>query len=218
MVEHRRSLQRRRFLPCADCRTLTIKSVGGYCHAMTRSDLEIANDFVRRWGALSKQRRARLGGEIPVAALQVAALSHPNLAIRRSCLFLLDHYASDASWNVFRLALRDPVASVREVALHGLSCERCRTEDLCVADAVTDLIDILTSDTNAEVRHKAVAALSRFLGRGGRAAEAITRIASDDPDAAIRLVARTVADRGQPHIGRRKAALRNTQRRRRSGH
>ena len=154
---------------------------------MTRSDLEIANDFVRRWGALSKQRRARCGGEIPVAALQVAALGHPDLAIRRSCLFLLDHYASDASWNVFRLALRDPVASVREVALHGLSCERCRIDELCVADVVKDLMDILTSDSNPEVRHKAVAALARFLGRDGRAGEAIGRTASDDPDAAIRL-------------------------------
>jgi HEAT repeat protein len=183
---------------------------------MTRSDLEIAIDFVRRWAAISKRRRARLGGEIPVSALQVAALSHPNLAVRRSCLFLLDHYASDASWNVFRLALGDPVASVREVALHGPCCERCRTEDLCVADVVTDLIDILTSDPNAEVRHKAVAALSRFLTRDGRATEAIARTASDDPDAAIRLVARTVADRCRPHIGGRKAALRYAQRRRRS--
>src|SRR5262245_21288733 len=101
------------------------------------------------------------------------------LAIRRSCLFLLDHYACDASWSVFRLALRDPVASVREVALHGLSCERCRTEDLCVADVVTDLIDVLTSDPNAEIRHKAVAALARFLGRDGRARDAIARTASD---------------------------------------
>jgi HEAT repeat protein len=185
---------------------------------MTRSDLEIANEFVLRWSGLSKQRRARRGGEIPVAALQVAAVSHPDLAIRRSCLFLLDHYASDASWKVFRLALRDPVASVREVALHCLSCERCRTEDLCVADVVTDLIDILTSDPNAEVRHKAVAALARFHGRDGRAGEAIARTACDDPDAAIRLVARTVADRGQPHVRGRKAALRDAQRKRRSGH
>ena len=185
---------------------------------MTRSDLEVASDFVRRWDVLSQSRRVRLAGDVPVAAVQIAALSHPDLAIRRSCLFLLDHYASDASWNVFRLALRDPVASVREVALHGLSCERCRTEDLCVADVVTDLMDILTSDPNAEVRHKAVAALARFLDRDGRARKAIARTASDDPDAAIRLVARTVAHRGQPHVRGRKAALRDTQRQRRSGH
>src|SRR5262245_12607945 len=185
---------------------------------MTRSDLEVANDFVRRWHALSKQRRGRRGSEIPVAALQVAALGHPDLATRRSCLFLLDHYASNASCNVFRLALRDPVPSVREVALHGLSCERCRTDDLCVADVVTDLIDILASDPNVEVRHKAVVELARFLDRDGRAREAMARTASDDPDAAIRLVARTVADRGQPHVRGRKAALRDTQRQRRSGH
>jgi HEAT repeat protein len=200
------------------CRTLTLKSVGAIPAAMTRSDLEVANDFVRRWYALSKQRRARHGGEMPVAALQVAALSHPDLAIRRSCLFLLDHYASDASWNVFRLALRDPVPSVREGALHGLSCERCRTEDLCVADVVTDLIDILASDPNVEVRHKGIAALARFLDRDGRAREAIARTASDDPDSAIRLVARTVVDRGQPHVRGRKSALRDAQRLRRSGH
>ena len=182
---------------------------------MTQSDLEVANDFVRRWDALSQQRRARLADDIPVAAVQAAALSHPDLAIRRSCLFLLDHYASDASWNVFRLALRDPVASVRKVALHGLSCERCRTQDLCVANVVTDLTDILSSDPNAEVRHKAVAALARFLDRDRRAGEAIARAASDDSGAAIRFVAQTVADCGQPHVRGRKAALREAQRQRR---
>ena len=188
-----------------------------YSSAMTRSDLEIGSDFVRRWASLSKQRRARLGAEMPVAAIQVAAQGHPDLAIRRFCLFLLDHYASDASWSAFRSALRDPVASVREVALHGLSCDRCRTEDLCVSDVVTELIGVLSSDPNAEVRHKAVAALARFLDRDGRAREAIVRSANDDPDAAIRLVAQTVADSGQPHVRSRKAALRDMRRQRRSG-
>jgi hypothetical protein len=94
-------------------------------------------------------------------------------------LFLLDHYASDASWNVFRLALRDPVASVREVALHGLSCERCRTTALCVADVVADLVDILVHDPSAEVRHKTVAVLARFADRDERVIEAIARAAED---------------------------------------
>src|SRR6266581_4450160 len=129
---------------------------------MTRTDLEVANDFVHGWVASPKQRRARLGRKLPVAAVQLAALRHPDLGMRRFCLFLLDHYASDASSDVFRRALRDPVASVREVALHGLSCERCRSEDLCVADVVTDLVDILASDPSPEVRHKTVAVLVRF--------------------------------------------------------
>ena len=120
------------------------------------------------------------------------------------------------SSDVFRCALRDPVASVRESALHGLACERCRLEDICVPDVVTDLIDILSSDPNPEVRNKTIAALARFIGRDGRAGEAVARAAYDDPDAAIRHAAQTVTDSGRPHVRRRKAALRDTRRAARS--
>ncbi len=177
-----------------------------------RSNLEIASDFVHRWAALPKERRARLGKQIPLAAVQVAALSHPDLAVRRFCLFLLDHYASDASSDTFRRALRDPVASVRKAALHGLACEACRYEDICVPDVVTDLVEILTADPNAEVRHKSVAALARFIGRDARSCEAIACAARRDPDPAIRAVAQGVMETGQPHVRRRKAALRDAQR------
>ena len=179
---------------------------------MARTDIELANDFVHRWLAVRKERRGRLGKQIPLAAVQAAAISHPDLAMRRICLFLLDHYASDASSETFRRALRDPVASVRESALHGLACERCRHEDICVTHVVTDLIEIMTSDPNAEVRHKTVAALARFMGRDGRAGRAIVRAAHHDPDPAIRDVAQAVADSGRPHVRRRKAALRNIRR------
>jgi hypothetical protein len=179
---------------------------------MTRTDLEFASDFVHRWAALPKERRARLRKQIPIAAVRAAALSHPDLAMRRFCLFLLDHYASDVSSDIFRRALRDPVASVREGALHGLACERCRHGDICVADVVTDLVEILASDPNAEVRHKTVAALARFIGRDSRAGEAIARAAHHDPEPAIRYVARAAADSGQPHVPRRKSALRDVRR------
>jgi hypothetical protein len=179
---------------------------------MARTDLELATDFVYRWRALSKDRRARLGKQIPISAVQVAALSHPDLAMRRFCLFLLDHYASDVSSDIFRRALHDPVASVRESALHGLACESCRHEDICVTDVVTQLIETMTFDPNAEVRHKTVAALARFIGRDGRAGQAIGRAAHYDPDPAIRDVAQGVVDSGRPHVRRRKAALRNVRR------
>ena len=183
---------------------------------MMRTSLELADDFFHRWLACTKERRARLGKQIPLAAVQAAALSHPDLAMRRFCLFLLDHYASDVSSDVFRRALRDPVASVRESALHGLACERCRLEDICVPDVVTDLIDILSSDANPEVRHKTIAALARFIGRDGRASDAIARAAHHDPDSAIRRAAQVVADSGQSHVRSRKAALRDTRRAARS--
>jgi hypothetical protein len=179
---------------------------------MLQSDLELAGDFVRRWSALAKQRRSRLARQMPVGAVQAAALGHPDLAMRRFCLFLLDHYASDASSDVFRRALRDPVASVRESALHGLACERCRVEELAVADVVTDLVESLVRDPNVEVRHKTVAALARFIDRDDRARDAICNAAQDDPDPAIRHVAQTVADTGQPHVRRRKSALRDARR------
>ena len=121
------------------------------------------------------------------------------------------------SWSRVRSALRDPVASVREGALHGLACERCRHDDICVTDVVTDLVEILASDPNAEVRHKTVVALARFLSRDNRAGEAIARAANGDPDAAVRYVARAVSDSHQPHHRGRKAALRDERRARRIG-
>jgi hypothetical protein len=179
---------------------------------MTRSDLELANDFVYRWTSLPKERRARLGKQIPVAAVQMAAVNHHDPAMRRFCLFLLDHYASDVSSDTFRRALHDPVAAVRESALHGLACERCRREVICVTEVVTDLVAILASDPNADVRHKTVAALARFISRDGRASGAIARAGCHDPDAAIRAVAQAVVESGQPHVRSRKTALRDVRR------
>jgi hypothetical protein len=179
---------------------------------MNQSSLEVASDFARRWGTLPKERRARLGKQIPVAAVQEAALSHPDVEMRRFFLFLLDHYASDVSSDTFRRALHDPVASVRENALHGLACETCRHDDVCVPDVVTDLVKVLASDSNAEVRYKSVAALARFIERDTRSGQAIARAASSDADPAIRAVAQTVVDTGQPHVRRRKAALRDVRR------
>jgi hypothetical protein len=97
-------------------------------------------------------------------------------------------------------------------SLHGLSCERCRSEALCVADVVTDLVDILASDPSAEVRHKTIAVLVRFVSRDERAGEAIARAAHEDPDSAIRHVAQAVVDSGQSHVRGRKAALRDARR------
>jgi hypothetical protein len=83
----------------------------------------------------------------PVAALQSAALTHPDARVRRECLGVLDHEANDASVDVFRAALAaDPVPRVRIVALHGLSCERCRVGELCAADVVPTLVDTLAHD------------------------------------------------------------------------
>ena len=93
-----------------------------------------------------------------------------------------------------------------------VSLARGAVTRIFASPVVTDLIEIMISDPNAEVRHKTVAALARFIGRDGRAGQAIARAAQHDPDPAIRGVAQAVVDSGQPHVRRRKAALRNVRR------
>jgi N-acetylglucosamine kinase-like BadF-type ATPase len=80
---------------------------------------------------------------------------------------------------------------------------------------VVDLIDILASDRSAEVRHKTVILLARFVGRDARAGEAIARASIEDTDTAIRHVARRLMEHGQPLPLRRKGALRAVRRERR---
>jgi hypothetical protein len=65
-------------------------------------------------------------------------------------------------------------------------------------------------------RHKTVVALGRFSDRNIRAPEAVAKAAQTDPDAAVRLIARDMISRGQPHHRGRKAALRDEGRARRT--
>jgi hypothetical protein len=149
-------------------------------------DIAVVDEFLRRGAAASKRTRARMRDEIPLAELQVAALEHPDPWVRRLCLGILDHEASDASVAVFLAALRDPVAPVREVALHGLACERCREAALCVPDVVPELLAALRRETSADVRIKLVGMLAQLASRSEAALEAIRRAGEHDPDPVVR--------------------------------
>jgi HEAT repeat protein len=180
------------------------------------SSIKEAVRFVREWTGAPGWQRSALGKRMPVFAIQAAALMHPDPMLRRSCLFLLDHYDCDGSTETFRKALRDPVSFVRESALHGIACERCRHEAICVSDVVGDLVQLLATDPNPDVRHKTIVALGRLLDRDTRALEAVAKTAQSDPDAAIRFVACEMVKRGQPHHRSRNAALRDERRARRA--
>jgi hypothetical protein len=130
----------------------------------------------------------------PVEAMQAVAVGHPSARRRREALGVLDHDANDESTWVFRAALADPVPRVRIVALHGLGCERCRTEDLCVADVVPTLLRTLREDDSAKVRHAAVATLVGLAGRDDRVTGALQRAARDDPDPLVRHAAGAAAE------------------------
>src|SRR5450755_3814156 len=91
------------------------------------------SQHVERW-RMAGGRWRPFNAAVPVSALQAASLLHPSPKVRRECLGVLDHVANDDSIEVFRHALSDPVPRVRLVALHGLSCQHCRTGELCVGD------------------------------------------------------------------------------------
>ena len=164
---------------------------------MARDDGAVVRDFVRRWDAVDKRGRDRLrSAGIPVAEMQRAALRHEDPWLRRRCLALLDHHAADESTAVFLAALDDPVAPVREVALHGLACERCRTDDVCVADVVPRVIQALERDADAEVRYKTLAILRDFALRHPAALDAVRNAADDDNDPLLREGARLALEFG----------------------
>jgi hypothetical protein len=148
-----------------------------------------ATAFLRRFHSGTAKQRARLVPKAPVAAVQQAALGHPDPFVRRLCLGFLDHHANDESMAVFAQGLQDPVDFVRNAALHSLACETCKTEDLCPADVVPGLIDVLEHDRSVEMRVKVIPLLLRFSGQDARARPAVERSAQNDPDELIRRAA-----------------------------
>jgi hypothetical protein len=188
--------------------------------ALSTEDLEAVEAYFREWWDAVRSSQPRRPGwkdalpRAPIGAVQAAALRHPDARVRRNCLGVLDHEANDASVDVFRAALADPVPRVRLLALHGLACERCRTDELCVADVVPTLVATLDDDVSAKVRHAAVPILLRLAGRDERALAALRSAAADDPDELVREAATAaVAGRFTTTMASRKALRRRARRR-----
>lgn len=155
--------------------------------------------------------------KVPIAEMKLAAIEHEDPWVRRKSLSFLDHHAADESANVFLQALDDPVAPVRDLALHGLACEQCRTEDLCVAEVTPRIARVLEGDPDPEVRFKAIPILRRLATRDGTAMAAIERAAERDPDERVREAAAAILRGERP---RRWSQFRRTlsSRRRRRRH
>ena len=168
---------------------------------------DAVSDFCRRWSALPNKQRYRLVPELPLHEMQLAAVTHPSPWVRCGCLSFLDHYASDDSTHVFLGALSDPVPFVRSMALHGLSCERCRTEELRVAEVVPVLTRVLADDDSAEVRHKVVPILMDLAGRSPSAREALETASLGDEDPFVRQVATAALEGRQQEARRSRHAL-----------
>ena len=157
--------------------------------AMESEQLATAATFLKAFFSGTANQRVRKLPKAPLAAIQAAAVRHPDPFARRDFLFFLDHYANDQSMAVFAASLRDPVAFVRTMALHSLACESCKAGDLCAGDVVPGLLEVFEGDPDPEVRTKALMVLLRLSGRDAPARSALERAAAGDADPIIRRAA-----------------------------
>lgn len=148
-----------------------------------------ADAFLARLWSSTERQRERLLARLPLEDLHEAALRHPDAEVRFWVLFYLDHYANDASTAVFAAALSDPVVRVRGMALHSIACETCKSEELCVADVVGGLVEVLGHDPEPAFRLRAIPMLMPLAHQDPRALQAVQRAATDDLDRVVREVA-----------------------------
>ena len=112
-------------------------------------------------------------------------LSHPNARVRRGCAGFLDHHATDACFAQTRwMALHDPAAKVRRVAVHSATCQQCKPSPL-TGDLVGLLVQVALEEPNKHVREKAIGGL-RSQPPDARAVAALEQILRAETDAHLR--------------------------------
>jgi hypothetical protein len=153
------------------------------------NDSSIAPTFLRQFFKGTAKQRSRLARRAPVGAIQSAACEHRDPFFRRECLYFLDHYANDQSMSTFAQALLDPVDFVRNMALHSLTCQSCKSEPLCPATVVPSLVHVVTDDPNPNMRGKAITLLLRLGGPDDQVRATVRRAATKDPDELVRQAA-----------------------------
>src|SRR6516162_9989367 len=139
-------------------------------------------------------------GEAGLAAT-IWGLSHPDLRVRGACAAFMDHHGTDACFSALRqVALHDPAASVRRMAVHSATCRECKPSPL-TSDLVGLLVEVALADTNRRVRLHALWSLHR--PQDARAVAALERILDDgDPEVQVAayhaMVAQTPTYQGDP--------------------
>ncbi len=139
-------------------------------------------------------------GEAGIAAA-IWGLSHPNVRVRGGCAAFMDHHGTDACFAPLRqVALHDPAASVRRMAVHSASCQECKPYPL-TSDLIGLLIEVALTDTNRRIRLHALWSLHQ--PQDARAIAALKSILRDgDPelelDAYYALISQDPAYQGDP--------------------
>jgi hypothetical protein len=113
----------------------------------------------------------------------------------------MDHHGTDACFAALRqVALHDPAASVRRMAVHSATCQECKVSPLS-GDLVGLLVEVALADTNRRTRLHALWSLHH--PQDARAVAALERILHDgDPELQVAayqaLLAQNAAYQGDP--------------------
>ena len=145
---------------------------------MTDDYRELINQFadkrvrnaaiVQLLGALNARDLARVTVHPEVKVALMNGLQHHNAKVRWWCLQLMDHLADESFIPAILPLLNDPVAKVRQHAVHALICDICKPERcaLDLSDAVRSRLEsVASSDTDARVRDEAQRGLSNWANR-----------------------------------------------------
>ena len=115
-------------------------------------------------------------------------LFHSNPRVRRGCAGFLDHHGTDACFAPLQwVALHDTASSVRRVAVHSASCQRCKSCPL-TGDLVGLLVQVALSDPNRRVRGNAISGLG-YQHQDARAIAALEQTLRSETDPCLRRAA-----------------------------
>lgn len=142
----------------------------------------------RKWRQVGEATTALAhAGHTGLAAV-LWGLSHPNARVRRGCAGFLDHHATDACIPQLRkVALHDPASGVRRVAVHSVTCQRCKPSPLS-GDLVGLLVQVAQNDSNRRVRETAIGGLGA-QPRDARAIAALEQILRTETNQSVRRAA-----------------------------
>ena len=178
---------------------------------MTRRSLEdLVEDLGVKHRSKAALRELMQQGSAATRALQ-RGLSHEDPAVRVGCCVVLDHHLDESAVPDLLANVTHEDARVRRWAMHALACDRCK-EGACrpgEADTIPLAIQMLTDDSDYQVRTAAVHLLGPAIHTRTDVADALQRAHAQDPHPLVRKVAGwfvpggPIYRRTQPRVARR---------------
>ena len=113
-------------------------------------------------------------------------LTNAQWQVRRWCTILLDHLADPEALEQLIPLLHDPKSNVRMWAVHSLSCDRCKQDEISI-DVVPLLIERIEHDDSIRVRRMAVAMLGHHVAPDQRVVPVFEAVLAKESDRKLRL-------------------------------